>query len=274
MLNIMPKLDEFQTFENKGFTKYINDKIEIQLVSNDFIECFNNSVKVIEQLPNLKYVTLHLPVRFVDIGFICCCRSHEIQFIKLIVECIKYTSNKDLKIDILFHARMPYSQFEDANAFEFLDYIISLVQGTNVGFIMENSLHDPCINKIESDVFRKICENYSNPKLALCLDICHLQSSEYMLDCEIPLPDYIVKNIKNIHFCMTVDRSGYKNKDETHGVVHTDLEAIKEDLEYLKNKGVNLEKVNLVTEICERNEDYTNRPGMCKELKLLEELNK
>ena len=46
------------------------------------------------KLPELKYIVLHLPERYVDIGFLHSSYKYEMQFIKLIVECIKYTFDK------------------------------------------------------------------------------------------------------------------------------------------------------------------------------------
>ena len=69
---------------------------------------------------------------------------------------------------------------------------------------------------------------------------------------------------------MTRDNEGYKNKEFTHGRVHTSLLACEQDLQYLKSKGIDLNSVNLVTEINEL--EYTSRPDMNKELDYLREI--
>ena len=270
MLNIMPKIDENQYIGEQEFLRYIGDKIEIQLLHENYMVGFESVKYIISRLPNLKYITLHLPERYVDIGFLHSCYRYEVQFIKLIVECIKFTSDKDLYIDILFHGRMNYTAFEDIDGIEFLKYITYLVRDTKVGFLIENSLFDTCISSYEKDTVVRILDAVKSDKLSMCLDICHLQASESYMQCNFELSKEQKKRIKNIHFSMTVDNDGYRDKSRTHGRVHNNLENLKKDLKYLEDKGIQLKKVNLVTEINE--EDYQNRPDMIKELELFEQL--
>ena len=122
----------------------------------------------------------------------------------------------------------------------------------------------------DRDIIVKILDNFKSEKLSMCLDICHLQASESFMKCDISLTKEQIKRIKNIHFSMTVDNDGYRDKERTHGRVHDTLESLKKDLEYLEKKGIKLKKVNLVTEINE--EDYQNRPDMIKELKLFDSI--
>ena len=270
MLYIMPKIDENQYIGEQKFLKYIDDRLEIQLLHENYMVGFESVKYIISRLPNLKYVTLHLPERYVDIGFLHSCYRYEVQFIKLIVECIKYTADKDLYIDILFHGRMNYTAFEDIGGIEFLKYITYLVRDTKVGFLIENSLFDTCISSYEKDTVVRILDAVKSDKLSMCLDICHLQASESYMQCDFELSKEQKKRIKNIHFSMTVDNDGYRDKAKTHGRVHDNLENLKKDLKYLEDKGIKLNKVNLVTEINE--EDYQNRPDMIKELELFEQL--
>jgi endonuclease IV len=165
---------------------------------------------------------------------------------------------------------MNYTAFEDLGGLEFLDYIIRLVNGTKVGFLIENSLLDTCIRSYDRDTVVKILDNFKSDKLSMCLDICHLQASESYMKFNIPLTKEQIKRIKNIHFSMTVDNDGYIDKERTHGRVHNSIESLKNDLKYLEDKGIKLKKVNIVTEINE--EDYQYRPDMVKELKLFDSI--
>ena len=266
----MPKIDENQYIGEQDFLKYINDKLEIQLLNANFMVSFESVKYIISRLPNLKYIVLHLPERYVDIGFLHSCYKYEVQFIKLIVECIKYTTDKDLYIDILFHGRMNYTAFEDIDGIEFLEFITRLVRDTKVGFLIENSLFDTCIKDYSRDTVVKIFDNFKSDKLSMCLDICHLQASESYMKQDISLTKEQIKRIKNIHFSMTVDNDGYIDKERTHGRVHDSVESLKKDLKYIEEKGIKLKKVNLVTEINE--EDYQNRPDMVKELELFDSI--
>ena len=115
-----------------------------------------------------------------------------------------------------------------------------------------------------------LSKEFNSEKLKFCFDICHWQASENAMKGEISLISEYIKGIKNIHFSMTKDNDGYINKESTHGVVHDSLETCISDLKYLQEKGIDLSKVNIVTEINEI--DYKNRPDMCKEIEFLKEI--
>ena len=71
---------------------------------------------------------------------------------------------------------------------------------------------------------------------------------------------------------MTLNEDGYIDKETTHGRVHISKSACIKDLEYLRIKGIDLNTLNLVTEINEK--DYSKRPDMHKEIGYLLEIKK
>ena len=132
---------------------------------------------------------------------------------------------------------------------------------------MENSIISLNQDDDEDDVITSIFRILQHDKIKFCLDLCHWQSSEFVLKEELPINDILLDNLKNVHFSMTLNNEGYKNKAITHGRGHTSLHTCASDVFYLRQKGVNLNSVNLITEINES--DYQLRPDMTKELEYL-----
>jgi nucleosome binding factor SPN SPT16 subunit len=116
----------------------------------------------------------------------------------------------------------------------------------------------------EQDTLVTIFQNIESEKLSFCLDLCHWQSSENVWGSSLKVDKLLLNNLKNVHFSMTLEKDGYKNKARTHGRGHDCMKSCIRDLEYLRKKGIGLEDINLVTEINE--EDYKRRPVMHKEL--------
>ena len=162
---------------------------------------------------------------------------------------------------------MRSGEFAGIGGIEFLKYIVSLTEGTKVGFLLENSIINLNRDDDELDSVTGVFKIHTSDKLKFCLDLCHFQASEYVLDESIELDKVLLDNLKNVHFSMTLENQGYKNKEKTHGRAHTTMKCCLRDLEYLRRKGINLNKVNLITEINESN--YKTRPMMHKELYLL-----
>lgn len=269
-MTIVPKIAENDLNNLNNIRPYILDKIEIQMLSDDLNEGFKNSTEIIDKLDCLKYVVLHLPFSCVNICYIHSNYKLESTFINFVVEVMKYSLKKNIEIDILFHLDMRYKYFKGMEGLSFLKYIIGLVEGTQVGFLLENSIINLGMSTNELINVVALSKEFNNEKLKFCFDICHWQGSENVMKGEISLISEYIDCVKNIHFSMTKDNDGYIDKENTHGVGHDSLESCILDLKYLENKGIDLEKVNIVTEINEI--DYKNRPDMCKEINYLKEI--
>lgn len=271
---IIPKVAETD-IKNIEYIKdciKISEGVEIQLLSDNLLKGFENSCKLIECFPHIKYVVLHMPFSMVNLCYIHSNRVCEDKFIELIVECIKYSYKTGIKIDILTHVAVQLYEFLGNNGIIFLNHLVQMVQGTNVGFLLENSIINLAKGDTEDDVLTGIFRLYSSDKVKFCLDLCHFQASEFVMKKHFELNDVLLKNLKNVHFSMTLEEDGYINKERTHGRVHISKGACIRDLEYLKEKGADLNKLNLITEINE--EDYSKRPDMHKEINYLIEIKK
>ena len=266
ILNIVPKIADcdFNNIDNISLYLLRENKVEIQLLGSDLLKSFSNVVKLIDNFKHLQYVVLHMPFSMVNICYVYSNLSKRQEFIKFIVDVIKLSINKDIEIDILFHVSMRSGEFVSIGGIEFLKYIISLVENTKVGFLLENSIINLSMDDKEQDTIVTIFKNIDSEKLNFCLDLCHWQSSEYVWGSSLKLDEVLLNNLKNVHFSMTLEKDGYKNKARTHGRGHDCMKSCIRDLEYLRKKGIGLEDINLVTEINE--EDYKRRPVMHKEL--------
>ena len=270
-MEIMPKIADKDVNNIENIKDYleVSTKLEVQMLDKDLNKSFEQSIGIVEKFPTIKYLVLHVPFYMLNICFIQVTEKYRRAFMKLIIDSIKYSMKNDIAIDILFHVNMRIDEYVSIGGIEFLKYIDSLVEGTQVGFLLENSIIDVNMDDDELPNYANIFKLSEYKNIRFCLDLCHFQSSEYLLSKDISLDNVLLKNLKNIHFSMTLNYDGWKNKLNTHGRGHTSKRACFEDLEYLKKKGVNLEKVNIVTEISE--EDYKKRPDMHKELYYLKE---
>lgn len=267
-MNIVPKISESDIQNIENYKGNIKDKIEIQLLSEDLLEGLENVKQIINKLSSLKYVVLHMPFSMLNICYIHSSIEIERKFIQFVVEVIKYSLKMDIEIDILFHVVMRIHEFKNIGGLSFLEYLCTIVKDTKVGFLLENSIRSLNIGEEEISSEEYIFTVLDNEKLNFCFDICHLQASENVLQREIVLGLDLLNHLKNIHFSMTLNNDGYREKKKTHGKGHISLESCFEDLRYLQRKGINLEKINIVTEINEK--DYKLRPDMCKEIKYLQ----
>lgn len=269
-MNIIPKIADVdvENIENiQHFITDTTDKIEIQMLSEDLLDSLGKCIKIIEHFKSLAYIVLHLPFNMMNICYIHSNYEIEKKFLLFVVEVIKYSLRTNKKIDILFHISMRCDEFVSIGGINFLKYLCSMVENTNVGFLLENSIIN--LNLDDNDLMTecKIFKIFEHEKLNFCFDLCHWQASENVLNKELNLTNEILRKLKNCHFSMTLDSDGYKNKEKTHGKGHESVELCLKDLEYMKKKGIDLESVNLITEINEN--DYKLRPNMCKELNYL-----
>ena len=269
-MNIIPKIadGDVENIENiQHFITDTTDKIEIQMLSEDLLKSLSKCIKIIEHFDGLNYIVLHLPFSMMNICYIHSNYEIEKKFLLFVVEVIKYSLRTNKKIDILFHISMRCDEFVSIGGINFLKYLCSMVENTNVGFLLENSIIN--LNLDDNDLMTecKIFKIFEHEKLNFCFDLCHWQASENVLNKELNLTNEILRKLKNCHFSMTLDSDGYKNKEKTHGKGHESVELCLKDLEYMKKKGIDLESVNLITEINEN--DYKLRPNMCKELNYL-----
>ena len=273
-MTIIPKVGE-KDFNNIEYIRdciNMSNGVEIQLLSHNLLEAFKNSCTIIESFPHIEYVVLHMPFSMVNLCYIHSNKFLEMKFIEFVVECIKYSAKTGLKIDILTHIAVQFYEFLGGGGIAYLKHLSRMVEGTNVGFLLENSIINLSQSDDEEDVLTSIFRIYQSDKIKFCLDLCHFQASEFVMKKHFEISEVLLKNLKNVHFSMTLEDDGYIDKERTHGRVHINKTACIKDLKYLKQKGIDLNTLNLITEINEK--DYSKRPDMHKELEYLVEIKK
>lgn len=266
---VVPKVSEKIDDMNCLPNPFIADKIELQLLSPQCSKYKDFLMDFINQYPNINTYILHIPFLFVSIHMIYSSEKLRREFVAFIVDCIKISNKYNKEINILFHMETPIKIFEHCGGIEWVNFIVSLVQDTNVYFLVENSMFTLENKDKDGGPFYHLVKRIDNPHLRICFDICHSQINENLFEDKYGLAKDIGKYTKSIHFSYTANNDGYKD-GKTHGRVHPNIDALENDLQWLIEKGFDLNNTYLVTEINEDN--YTKRPDLIKELSLLEEV--
>ena len=240
---------------------------EIQLLGEDILLGLDKSKKLIDTFNNsVDYVVMHLPLKYVLLDTAHANKEFGKLYIEFLNQVIEYSNYKNIKIDILNHVVSTWDYFNSFGTMELLDKVLEILTGTNVTLLIENSIRP--LNDIDGSntAEEMIFKLRSHPNLRFCFDICHWQSSENAFNTKFSLTDELLSSLKNIHFSATLNGEGYRNKSKTHGRVHGCIEHVLSDIEYLREKQIELGNINIILEINE--EDYINRPNLIKEIHL------
>ena len=175
-MNIIPKIADVdvENIENiQHFITDTTDKIEIQMLSEDLLKSLSKCIKIIEHFKSLDYIVLHLPFNMMNICYIHSNYEIEKKFLLFVVEVIKYSLRTNKKIDILFHISMRCDEFVSIGGINFLKYLCSMVENTNVGFLLENSIIN--LNLDDNDLMTecKIFKIFLNVKFYYRQDTPH-----------------------------------------------------------------------------------------------------
>lgn len=268
---IIPKVGEDVTEMRVLPERFIKDKVEMQLLS---LECSNYKkllMSFIEEYPRINTYILHIPFTFVSIHTIYSSEKLRMEFVSFVVDCIKISQKYNKEINILFHMETPIKVFKYCGGFDWVKFLVELVQDTNVYFLAENSMFTLENKDLNGGPFYYLVKEIDDPHLRICYDICHSRVNKNLYEQYYDIAKDIGKYTKSIHFSYTANNDGYKD-GKTHGRVHPNIETLKEDLKFLQEQGFDLNTTYLVTEINE--DDYKKRPDLIKELEQLEEIQK
>ena len=234
--------------------------VEIQMSSMKLRNSWGNCVVLLEDMPDLEEVVLHLPFGKHNINIYPNNCHNQMYLTELIVSMIKYSHDTSLKMWLLFHVEEGYGSDHSS---EFLVYLLRLVEGTHVGILLENSIPDMGCAKPWKIPAIEMIQSYSHPNLCACLDLCHLQATEHLLKQPVELTKEYRERIHEVHFSATLGRDGYLDKAQTHARRHRTVTALRKDYEFIQSLNL-CDSTLLTTEICEN--DYANRPDMLWEL--------
>lgn len=273
-MRILPKIGENEERMHPDLLDKINESkgCEIQLLTDIPDIAFSNAMKSLEKFNlNIDYIIVHVPFSMIMLDMVYRNDNYRYHYVKFINRVLDYSETNKVRIDIVTHVNPSYSQFNALGTEDFLMGILAAINRSRVRLLIENSIislnEDDNAESTEEAIFRQI----RHPHLKFCLDLCHLQASENVLQKSRCLTQGLLENISNIHFSATLDNDGYRNKKSTHGRAHRCLDDVLNDLRYLQNKGIDIEGVNIVLEINE--DDYVNRPDLLREIHYFNEIN-
>lgn len=271
-MQIYPKVDE-RLNGLEPLREYVEKYkgIELQFFHNNGIwgnyDIVPSIEKLMDEVPNIKEVTIHPPLGDYDIELVA---LKDIELIKSkIIEAITLSNKYDIKINLLYHVTWPIEMMEQGPIGK-IEELVEMVQNTKVDLLIEN-IYALTEYKKQCTVL-EICRRINNEHLRVCLDICHLHCMANIFELEFNkfLDEYMDKElaekyIYQIHFAATKDNDGYIEKN-THGRKHDFLEELLEDYKILQNYGLTNKKI--ITEVSE--EDYSSRVDQKFEVELLE----
>ena len=244
--------------------------IEIQMINKTIHESFEKCTVLLDALLELVPLTdviLHMPLGLHELEYAAANPALHFETYDLFIKTDLYGRKHGVVFHVLFHINDSMEKFIGFGGMEFLTTLIKTSFSTTV--LLENSTRSITLDKDAPITLERIFDCVSSPKLGMCFDICHLQSSENAYGRTYSLSSSQLENIQSVHFSCTLNNDGYKFK-ANHGQPHPTLASVLKDLKYLKDKGVDPDKVWLVIEVDEK--DYANRPNLIHELQLLQKV--
>lgn len=226
--------------------------------------------KLMEIHPDLEEITVHPPLDRYNIEQILLVDKD--LFYKLINELIDLSKKYNIKINMILHSNLNYTEHRWFTIDE-LKKAASLLKGSNVKLLIEN-LYIFYGEELFSGL--DVCKEIDSENIKVCIDICHLYCRANIL--KISIEEFLKvfldtelckKYVHQIHFADTKNNDGYRDKN-THGRTYDSIDKVKYDLDLLKMYG--MEDKMIVTEVSEEN--YFSREDQIKTIKMLEELYK
>lgn len=270
MLKVFPKIDdEFLGFFN--IRKYIRDGIEIQMTTTETTKLMETVDNVIVSVPEIKEITIHSPMCRCDIEL----NFENQERLKFMYDLIKCASiickEHGIRVNLLYHCRSSFSEFQDKNQLWLFRRLTKLTKGKRIYMLLENELSFKKTKTGKEPLISTIKMLRSN-KVQMCLDLCHMHANlNGLADGTTFKEMYEDANLKRIvrqiHFSATLNNDGFKDMT-THGKVHPTIENLKEDLAILES--LNIIDSNIVVEIVEG--DYSSREGQIAEIEMINKL--
>lgn len=266
-INVVPKIGEDYK-ELETIKEYLNDKLEIQLINSE-IENFSKKIANFLKTIDLSLLIVHLPSEITDWEMIAFNKEIEHKFMNFIKDCIELSKKHNTHIAILGHLSTKYSTLKYIGFKEWFGFLVRMVQGEKISFLVENPTSEPYKAK-SGEPFFKFVKDLNNEKVKCCFDICHYKIGKVLYGENYKLANDFGEYVFSVHFSELPIKE-HVFEDKTHGRRHKTHGDIINDLFLLKDLGINYETVNIVTEINE--EDYKNKPDLIAELQLIKELN-
>jgi sugar phosphate isomerase/epimerase len=151
---------------------------------------------------------------------------------------------------------------------EWFGHILRMTSDSKVSFLIENPTTEPYKAK-SGESFLRFVRDLNNPRVRCCFDLCHYNVGHFLLGDLYKMPNDLGEYTFSVHFS-SLPIKEHLFEPNTHGRCHKTKEDLLKDLNTLKNTGIDLDTVYIVTEINEN--DYINKPDLIHELQLLTEI--
>ena len=269
---IYPKTNEYLG-GLEPLKEYVDKGIEIQFLSKEFLDdVIEKTIREVKsKIPQLEEIIIHPPIasefNFEALAF----ANSDVEKNRLI-NLVKISNELNLKIKMLYHTYWTCWGWERSGAMAKMKELISIIEGTNVGILIENIY--PLVEYYEAKECSvlEIANQINSEHLKVCLDICHLHclANIFKMNFEEFLEKYLNKEkvqkyIYQIHFAVTLNNDGVIDQPKTHGRLHDTWENFEKDYEILTRFGI--EDRIIVPEISEEN--YETRADQIEEIKML-----
>ena len=185
---------------------------------------------------------------------------------------VRISEELNIKIKLLYHTLWTRLCWEKSGTIQKMNELLSIIDGTDVGIIIENTY--PLVEQYEAEECSviDIASTIDNVHLNVCLDICHLHCLANIFKMEFAafLEKYLCeekvkKYVYQIHFASVLNNDGYIDQPRTHGRLHDTWENFEKDYEILTRFGI--EDRIIVPEVSEEN--YDTRADQIEEIKML-----
>ena len=221
---------------------------------------------LVKLVPQIKEVTIHPPLTHYDIEHLF---AKDITiFQNQLIDMVELSKKYNIKVNMVYHTIVDI-EYHKALTIDKLKKALKILEGSNVTIVLENIY---MFMEKKCTVY-EICELIDHPNLRACMDITHLhcRANIYKMNIWECAKNYLNKDLckkytYQVHFAYAANDDGYIDK-KTHGVVHDNVDVLKEDLELLKEYG--MDECNYITEVAE--EDYSTRIDQVREIEMLEE---
>lgn len=275
-MKIYPKTNEYlEGIENLEEQLKKEKGLEIQYFNKDENELIDFEIEkpikeILEKYPFIEEITIHPPLTNYELEIILL-KDKNI-FLKQIKNIVKLSKKYNIKINIIEHTRLLFSQAK-RTIIPVLKQVARIMKNTKTKILFENIY---MMEEKEKCSVIELCEYINSENIKVCIDICHLycQSHIYKTEIEKFIEQYLEKEkckrqVYQIHFSYTANNDGYIDR-ATHAIHHPTEQQLYYDAELLCRCGI--EKCNWVTEVAESN--YKTREKQIQEIKGLENYKK
>ena len=275
-MKIYPKTDEYLTGIENLEEQLKKDKgLELQYFYKDENELVDFQIEkpiqeLLKRYPYIEEITIHPPLEDYELELVLL-KDKKI-FLNQIKTVVKLSKKYNIKINMIEHTRLVYSQAK-RTIIPVLKKAIKIMKKTNTKILFEN-VH--MIEEQEKASVIELCEYMNSPNIKVCIDMCHLycQAHIYKYEIEEFLEKYLDKEkcrrqVYQIHFAHAANNDGYIDA-ATHAKHHSTEQELYYDAELLCKYG--MKNCNWVTEVSES--DYKSRKMQVQEIKGLENYKK